>query len=884
MIGKNFCKTSDNKAYYKGILYNLQPLYSKHPDMPKINKFGVFVYPTIKNVKNEESIYAKTVIDKTGNFNAVYNNTVYDKEINRYAPIFRNSSNFSNGDGCRVYNDDYFIRNKSGNGKYILLDNFNKYNEFFSITELRNSSLDQKKVEDIILSLKNSAAASAIFENAYELLDIYNYDNLFNLDDDNSLSIFSLSKKLDFEKQLYLSKNSTNIKTPFSENELRNNKNKNYSIFQTDTFISVFAFLKKYKNISDDELKQLNIYNYIPYSNTDLTYKNSETTIINSNYFIKQSPQNKSYIFIDSFNIKNMMPKVDLVNLPTIDSYAKLNSVTDLMLWYHKIFQKKYDFVIDETQDSLSKHLYVRTRYIVKKNNKFYIKDKFVTLYDYLKNNFGNITLSTNRFINNLSYDNISNKFILNIDNLKTEQTVILKKLEFSLYYSSTFYRVNDEILDLYKKYNYKFLYYKYDKNPNENYELFNVIDCDDKKEDFNVFENDIYTDSLVLIGNSLLKYDNAFEDEFKYMLLDNIIYKDSSKFYKYNTYDVDTMVDKSIIHVDNDNIQTYDKVKTITTSFISNSSKTYDDLNIYESSDGTVYGYYIINENFVNHIAAFNINEEDSNSKIFTKINGENLDFDTIYNHFNELNSILDTTLFETYNNLVSNLIVKPTRFVINLYYRQYLIDTGNSSTSYKYELFYPENYSGEKNIYDIKYIGKKNTPKINLNRYLDNIVPYINKVDYISDLYFLKYKTTNSEISENNMYCVSQKSPYKNEKIKIVNKINASTFKDEKVRNVSLYETKYYNDSIIHNLYTNFSIALKDMYDKNKISDLETEEENLKQFKNYLNNILNIYIEDENLILFLYKKYNISYNVDPYIINSTTKLYKLTYKFTLR
>jgi hypothetical protein len=94
---------------------------------------------------------------------------------------------------------------------------------------------------------------------------------------------------------------------------------------------------------------------------------------------------------------------------------------------------------------------------------------------------------------------------------------------------------------------------------------------------------------------------------------------------------------------------------------------------------------------------------------------------------------------------------------------------------------------------------------------------------------------------------------------------------------------EYKYFNDNKFFNLENEILIDYNEYLSYSKLIYLQTEEQTIEIFKNYIKTKTNRTFSDDE-ILFLYKKYSVKYlsNTDELFIDKTQR-YKLTYKFTL-
>lgn len=868
-----FSEVKDNRTYYKGILYDLSSLYNTYSDIKNIDKFAVFVKPSVLNVNSNELCFAENLIDDATSLqgNATYTSATEGN-------IFIDSNIYN----CKISNDELFVLNKEGKGNYVELQNDEDFNNFYSVKELEylypNETNAVMYYNTSGSDILNSEVNANTFDDSYKILNIYNTNNIFS-ETNKGLSIFNIYKDTfaNYNNHLYISSNVTTSKIDFSETLLRSPKfNQQYNFFEKDSFISssVFEKIANEKGFNID-FNLLTKYEYVPYKSTDIIRDNTEISIINNKYFKEKNINNIHTVYVLNHNIEEILStynidsdkKITIDDLTKTKKFAKLSNLKDLNIW-HKTICK---------DNSYLDKLYIKERNLIYNASGISVVDNFIPLKEYLttygkndisyyENNFGHFYLS-------LTESKYYNAFVLHnfIDDDSIQE--VKRKNIIEIYFADDFYIVDDTFANIIKKSDYNIQLYMHDTDQYNDYILYDV------KEHIGSTDNikNVH-DSLISLSSTLDIYDNEYKDKIKYWINNNIIYKVGNH-YEYNKYDVHTMINKNIYDdiygTLPPNVTTYDKISSIKTNLV-NTDKSYNGLNIV-SHNGKNYGYYCIDEKFINAIYAFNVNYNRFSSKIFTKINNENISDRLIYTKFNELGCFLNTPLF-TYiinNTPLKNIIVQPSKFNIDLYYRQFIKDTGNSNESYKYNMLF-DNNDTNKNVYNIEFFNTDKPVKININRYTNMIVPFIPKATSIKDLHFLRYKTVGQSLNEDNMYYLSNVSIYQQPKIEVITKTGNKELKD-------LYERKYYNDSTIYLCLPKINVTLKNTYTYKEIIKLETFENTYNEFRKYILNNKYFYDIDEKLILFLFNKYNVNYIVDP--INSLVdnKLYKLTYKFTL-
>lgn len=353
---------------------------------------------------------------------------------------------------------------------------------------------------------------------------------------------------------------------------------------------------------------------------------------------------------------------------------------------------------------------------------------------------------------------------------------------------------------------------------------------------------------------------------------------------YQYSIYDGMYFIHKDLVsNFIIDKSRTYDINESIST--VIDDTQHHGGITIVEH-DGTVYGYYMINETFDNTINSFNTHTHNISSKYFETINGVSInDKAYIKRHFNEINALLDTSMFDTFSNneYVKSTMIKPAQFSIDLYYRQYMIDNGNNKDSYKYASFF-NSLDSVRNIYSIQFFDTKRPVKIKLNRYMNSITPYLYKCDKMNNVYYLKYKTTDNTINDDNMYSISNVSIYKAPSLYVIDDYDAAYHIETRSQSdIQFYENKHFNASVVYNMQPTIDVKLPDTLTYEQVIERESFDNTYNIFKKYLNINTKINTDDDNLILFLYNKYKVTYLSDPIKIKRNKKVYKLSYKFTL-
>jgi len=319
--------------------------------------------------------------------------------------------------------------------------------------------------------------------------------------------------------------------------------------------------------------------------------------------------------------------------------------------------------------------------------------------------------------------------------------------------------------------------------------------------------------------------------------------------------------------------------------------------INILTDENGTKYGFYFIDVLLDNTNNTFNINNSYDVSTAFKYINNKHimtgesnsspLNIQSLYGSdyiksiFRIINPFLKVNIFKSFVTDIKNVIVFPNEMDININYVTRKINPDDES---KYVML---KKSETDTLYEdiIKYTKER---RIKLLRYFNYITPLIQKKTIIENVWENKYiyKENNTDTQKYNILYNTPVNIYKYNPLYVVNKYDDVINNDTEHDFVYQYEYKHFNDNSLYNLEEEFIISLKDIIDYDQlVNEYETEEKALYLFKKYVNRItkkqLNI-----NIILFLFNKYVVSYQSDIHKLNSekTKKLYKISYKFTLK
>lgn len=668
---------------------------------------------------------------------------------------------------------------------------------------------------------------------------------------------------------------------------------------------SLVNFINSYNKINNTSLDPNNILNdekvnlYCKFISVDhikeyiksLSKDENMYTVINTENF-------KDYIYINErlicdFTTDDIYIKDNFVRLSEIKEFSNISfdDFIDRLTYENNMFIYKYENFIDKDETQLertiiyldlyfNKDMYILSNEILNISGLLDLNSKNrVPLYLYKKYDFSNITktFKLSQSSKNKNVSNINFTCIPLFDNIyKTSKSVDYLYKYFSR--------------NIIKPFSYKtYTYYKYVEY---DYPCFTEIDREKYLENILVTDDDLY--NVILNNESLKKLvfnELGIKDD-----LENQI-EEFNKIYNESLSEITNCINNNADilneYIIAKNIKLYKRYDPLNINLVNDSTNinsVYDNIyniNTYTSSDGTKYCYYIINVEFSNDNKSFNILDDSPNIFSFNYINGISINENNYINTiFDKINPFFQKIIFLEYINLI-NTIITPNMFTLNVNYYPVIYDDGNTEKSYLYNgIFYNINNTidTDTSVYDIKYYNESRSKKMYLNRYLNQISPYIYKTNIISNVGNLKFKNFDKKVNENNMNMYNI-NIYKYLPIDIAYTYNPLVEKNPALQQYTEYEYKHFNLNTYYVLEHEITITLDDYFSYNEMLKYETTENALKYFKNYINLILKNNLDDSE-ILFLFNRYETKYLSNSMKLNSfkTVKLYKLTYKFTLK
>lgn len=548
-----------------------------------------------------------------------------------------------------------------------------------------------------------------------------------------------------------------------------------------------------------------------------------------------------------------------------------------------KFFVQNLTNIIDEYQTALINT--TSDSHILEKYNALYFD-----VYYYIPETIDNFNINK---VNTIKF-NINNK----------NSTVVLDE-----YFIPFFYKYNQQNKNkerLYNEYNLSRL------NANELlYDTFDYLneDTEDRVKHFtNKFNirnttksnKDIYNE----LFNSYYTYDR---DEFNlFVELPDDLLMTSNSFYNKNLEEyvqIDSrFYDKLYIINNESNITVYNIPEQYSRSNNYDDSGIFATTNLYTCNiNNKIYGFYIFNVEFDNTFSSFNLyslNDLNINVNSFLEINDISVDDiivdKTIKNYFYEILPLLKINLLSILDTInKNNIIIKPENISYALQYRPTNI----------YDKLYKNTLDKIKEINIVKQTSSK---RIQLSRYINNMVPLItklnqNNIEYQSGI---KFKNTQVQLLNTGKYPSIKDTIYTQPytlntnyfdgyyvNIYTPNKFVNNVFNEEILTdnfNIPVkyipFEYKHFNYNKFINLPQEILLVVKKNITYDELLNYEVEETILKFFEGYINKYISFLVFDSSFILFLYKKYNVIYDSYPVSVNGNVKQYNLTLKLQLK
>ena len=600
--------------------------------------------------------------NKSKQYEWLYNKLYYSTHISsNKEKISKNYSNIS-------YNEDI-------NGKivvYLEIDFIDIYNIYYILNKTFNNN-------DDINIIYNSIDESFVINTQLEYKEIYDLKNKYESIDMTTINqieqkknyVINLSMLLfgynifgnliDFNSIEFNNKYSNELIPKYNETYIAYKEKSIKSIY--NNFINVICNIDKYMFNSYSKINGIEI----------------------TNYFSKITNNNEKNIYVDSYNLNNL---INLYNSKNKSSLTLTDSLKKeyYIMFLNKTHIKEYYLKLNNDENNISTIelisnsyknvldcLYVKERYWVINSDSVEVKDVYTTLYNYIlkylvsyeyityensktiydENTIYDINMIYSYFISNdsdLIYDfiinnlsenrNSKNKFELKIGNIVFELDLCFKKNVYLL--NETIFKLlyeNNEIT------NYLYLYIE-DSCLNENNDVWNIID-----NNYISKYNNSNNNYLELNIDTKLYQKNI--NEYLVPLFNNIYVDDSNKNIIYNMIQKNKIYNcKYILNEDNyfKEIDIFDTLYSIysdKTYFINNAYDTYEQSN--KLSLNEKIEYFIKND--ISTLYNILINN-------FTNLSNNIISENLVIDYFNNYKDEYLSTLVQAVSSIVTNSI----------------------------------------------------------------------------------------------------------------------------------------------------------------------------------------------------------------------------------
>ena len=319
-------------------------------------------------------------------------------------------------------------------------------------------------------------------------------------------------------------------------------------------------------------------------------------------------------------------------------------------------------------------------------------------------------------------------------------------------------------------------------------------------------------------------------------------------------------------------------------------------------NNDGTVtkYAYYCLDLNITNSSLHYNIDSISRNMVMtFDSINNKYIESNKmmfIDKYFNLLYPLLKVDIL-LYMLQQSKVVQKPYQF------QQRIVLNALKNNVEDFQTCYYKYDNGERYIKELersynlyKVNNARNTQVITLNRYLNYIEPILKETDVVRDFKSRMFKTNNTIYSGQNLFTeninIKKYNPIiafnKLEQYNTISLVDNKSLKYYIYPNMTIkqYEYKHFNDNNLYMLENSFEYENNKLYTYDELLKAEDNTTVYNLFKNYIRKRHNNLTIDENEILFLFNKYNVTFksNFSKLDLALSNKLYTLKYIFSLK
>lgn len=403
-----------------------------------------------------------------------------------------------------------------------------------------------------------------------------------------------------------------------------------------------------------------------------------------------------------------------------------------------------------------------------------------------------------------------------------------------------------------------------------ESYNYNEAVIFKDKWNDYclnnEIYVEDINKDNYEKRIDIIINYIKSYYNELYYKLINNrgII-----------LYSLSTILDMKYDLLVGDKLQYDNKYKIYTYEY-----------------NGKKYAFYYINIDIDNTNNSFNVLNEFNLNVKFDAIDDIKITDERFSSFFSKIFYLLEPFLrLNVFNEFAKNVntIIYPYEAEINVEYMSLL--TNDDTIKKQYKLM-----SDDGILYD-NIIKMSKSKKIKLLRYFNYITPLLVKKHIIQDnweLQFIDNANNDIYIKKYNVLNKDNINIYRYNGIKYYSgsysKTTESFMKNSEIEQPTIlnqYEYKHFNDNVVYNLPEEIFIEDSKVYTYDDISEYKENRDKMTEVKKkiLLEYFNNLGLEYNNIILFLFNKYDSNITIEPIKLraNKNEKLYKVSYKFKL-
>ncbi len=398
---------SDDKTYYKGILFDFSKIYDEYPELTdKLDKFSILnrIHFTpidenkLKDIKKiDTAIFTSTkyITDKTSWLSDSFDEYLSNGEFNKLPNFYLNSSSIRNGNSQLVF-DKLFMENKEGDFIDMLSLGYDPYeiNIYYKYSDIIKYIMDWDDTnslkEEFLNLFTSDEIITTYFFTGYELLPIYKLNSI--LHENNKDIVFEKKDSAQWVlDKLYFSQHGNYYKTKYDRDTLKKlfieygDEKYIIPLYLEEQFISktnlISLLYEKYKseNIALNYYNRFNDiykYEYCPRMKDDDSSTfcadvfKKVNDIIGYNYgsVIPSEKTDNDVIYLDLYNMNNVIQKYNskykthynnVSNYTKISAFAKFLNINHLVYYISDLYKDEGNNGDIET---LFNSLYIKKR------------------------------------------------------------------------------------------------------------------------------------------------------------------------------------------------------------------------------------------------------------------------------------------------------------------------------------------------------------------------------------------------------------------------------------------------------------------------------------------------------------------------------------------